>query len=162
MIQHLQALAECRPAIAHIRSKALHSLNVVRIHIQSTLGHNLDHVQVTAEVSRQSLDKQCRLLLLNLANRLCKVSGTAVGQIIAVHARQHNVAKAPSCQCFGGVFRLMGIQRSRCSVRLDAAEAASSRACVAHEHDGGRGGILVGTAPALGDVGTPRLFTDGV
>lgn len=134
----------------------------MRIHIQPALGHHLDHVQVAAEVTRQGLDQQGRLLGLDAADGLGEVMGAAVGQVVAVDAGEDDVAQPPAGQGLCGVLGLVGVEGRGPAVRLDAAEAAPARAGVAHEHDGGGGGVLVVAAPALADVGAPGLLADGV
>lgn len=162
MVEHLERLAESSPPITHIRRQALDRLNIVSIHIKAALSDNLDHVEIAAKVTSQRLDQQRGLLVLNLADSFGKVPGAAVDEVVTVDAGEDDVAQAPAGESLGRVLGLMGIQGWRRAARLDAAEAAAAGAGVAHEHNGGRGGALVGAAPALGDVGAAGLLADGV
>lgn len=45
------------------------------------------------------------------------------------------------------------------SVMNDYYLLAAARACVAHEHDGGSGGVAIAAAPALANVRAARLLT---
>lgn len=56
----------------------------------------------------------------------------------------------------------MWIQWRGRSGGLNTAKAASPRAGVTHEHDGGSGGRFVGTAPAIRNVGATSFFANGV
>lgn len=100
--------------------------------------------------------------MLDLPHRLREMRRPAVRQVIAVHTREHHVAQPPPRQRLRRVLRLVGIQRRGGAARLHGAEAAAAGAGVAHEHDGGCGGGFVVAAPAVADVGTSRLFADGV
>lgn len=160
--QDRQTLPERRSAIAHIWRQGLSRLNIVCIHIEATLGHNLDHIQVATEITRQRLHQERRLLALYPANRLCEMPRAAVRQVIPVNARQHNVSQSPPCQRLGRVLRLVWVQRRRATVCLYGAEAASTCARVTHEHDGCGCGRGIGTTPAFANVGTAGFFADGV
>lgn len=163
VLQHLQALPESCPRVPHIRRQTLGRLDIVREDVQSTLRHQPDHVEIAREVARQRLHQQIRLLLLDLADRLGEMPRAPIGQVVAVDARQHHVAEPPPRQRLGRVLGLVRVQRGRAAARLDAAEAAGTRARVAHEHDGRRRRALAArAAPALAHVGAPRLLAHRV
>lgn len=160
--QHLQALPEGCPPVTNVRRQPLDRLDIVGIDVQPALGHDLDHVQVAAEVAGQGLDQQGGLLGLDAADGLGEVVGAAVSQVVAVHAGEDDVAQPPAGQGLGGVLGLVGVEGRGPAVRLDTAEAAAAGAGVAHEHDGGGGGVLVVAAPALADVGASGLLAHRV
>ncbi len=100
---------------------------------------------------------------LEEAHSLRDVRGTAVGQVVTVDTRQHDVIESPPAQtqssrlssvsphnstslhwtrCAYGLvnglrhlLRLITVQRCGRFARLDSAEAATARARVAHQHD---------------------------
>jgi len=160
--QHPQALPEPRPPIPHHRRQRLHRLHIMRIHIQPAPRHQRHHRLVPRIIPRQRLHQHPRRLVLDLPHRLREMRRPAVRQIIPIHTREHHVPEPPPRQRFRRVLRLVGIQRRGGAARLYGAEAAASRAGVAHEHDGGRGGGFVVAAPAVADVGTSSFFADGV
>lgn len=162
VLQHLETLPEGGPPVADIRRQALDGLDVVCVDIKTALGDNLDHVEVASEVARQGLDQQRGLLVLNLADRLGEMPRAAVDEVVAVDAGEDDVAQAPAGEGLSRVLGLVGVEGRGRAARLDAAEAAAAGARIAHEHDGGRGGALVGAAPALRDVGAARLLADRV
>lgn len=162
VLQNSQALSKGSPSVSHIRSQVLDSFDIVRIDVKPALRHDGHHVQIAAEVTGQCLNKQGRLLLLDLPNSLGEMPRTTVRKIVSVHARQDDVTQSPSSQSLCSVLGFVRIQRARCTVGLDAAEAASSGARVAHQHDGGGRGTLIGATPAFGYVGTSSFLTHGV
>lgn len=162
VLEHGEALAEGGAAVAHVGREGLDGLDVVRVDVEPAARHERHHVQVAPEVAGQGLDEQARLLGLDAPDGLGEVARAAVGEVVAVDARQHDVAQPPARQGLGGVLGLVRVQRRGRAVRLDAAEAAAARARVAHQHDGRRRGVLVAAAPALRDVGAPRLLAHRV
>ena len=84
LLQDRQALPKSRPPVPDVRRQALNGLDVVREDVEAAIGHQRDHVEVAAEVARQRLDEQGRLLLLDLADGLDQVPGAAIGQVVAV------------------------------------------------------------------------------
>ncbi|KFY37782.1 hypothetical protein V494_04630, partial [Pseudogymnoascus sp. VKM F-4513 (FW-928)] len=92
----------------------------------------------------------------------------SIRKIIPIHTRQHHIPEPPPLQRLRRILRLMRIQRRhiprplRLARRLDRTESAAPRTRIAHEHNRRRRARLVRSAPALPDVGTPRLFAHGV
>ncbi|KAI6768960.1 hypothetical protein HG531_010064 [Fusarium graminearum] len=58
VLQDSQTLSESSSSVSHIRSEVLDGLNIVCIYIKSTLGHNLDHIQISTEVTGQGFNEQ--------------------------------------------------------------------------------------------------------
>jgi hypothetical protein len=70
-------------------------LDVVRKHVEATARQVAHRVQVTAEVGRQALDQDVAAQRLERAYGAREVLRAAIGDVVAVHRRQHHVADAP-------------------------------------------------------------------
>jgi hypothetical protein len=84
------------------------------------------------------------------------VRRAAVGHVVAVHRRHHDVAQRHRLDRLGEPARLPGVEGQRRAAG-DRAVGAVPRAHVAHDEEGRRPVV-----PALADVGAVRLFADGV
>jgi hypothetical protein len=81
----------------------------------------------------------------------------AVGEIVAVDRRQHEILPPEVAHGFGHALRLEPIDFSARAARLDVAEVAAARARVAEDHDRRRA-----RAPAFADVRAHRFLANGV
>src|SRR5205823_7547241 len=90
------------------------------------------------------------------ANAVDEVLRAAVAQIVAVDARDDDVAQPERGNGVAQMPRLLGIRRERPAVR-HIAEGAAPRADVAEDHERRRA-----LAEALGDVRARGLFAHGV
>ena len=102
------------------------------------------------EVGREALE-QGRQRIAFVRRTTSAMAGAAVGDVVAVDRRDHDVVDAPRRDVLGGVRRLEQVERRRRARRLHVAEAAAARARVAHHHDRRRRRPLL-AAPALADV----------
>ena len=84
-----------------------------------------------------------------------EVRGTAVGQVVAGHARDHRVLEAERDHRVGDPGRLVDFGRQRVA-GVDEAEPAGPGAALAQHHE--RGGAV---GPALVDVGAAGLLAHG-
>mmetsp|Transcript_23274 Transcript_23274/g.57784 ORF Transcript_23274/g.57784 Transcript_23274/m.57784 type:complete len:274 (+) Transcript_23274:244-1065(+) len=154
--QHRQALRVPRAAVADRGLQALHGLDVVREDVEAGRRDEVDAGEVAGKVRGQRLDHELGLRALDLTDSVGEVLRAAVRDVVAVNRSEDHVFKSPLCDGFGDVARLVGVERRRGVGGFDAAEAAAAGAGVAHEHEGGGA-----AAPALADVGAPRLLADG-
>ena len=95
-------------------------------------------------------------VVAHLADRLGEDPGSAVGQVVAGHARHDDVLEAHRPDRLGDAARLVGIEPGG-PAGLHGTEPAGPGAGVAQDHDRGR--ALV---PALPDVGAVGLLADRV
>ena len=161
VLQCRETLAVLGAAVTYKGRRALDRLNVVGIHIQATERDLLHTGLRAAKVRHEGLDQHRARLLLDFLDRKRNVRRTTVGEVVTVDRRKHNIAETPPRNGLGRVLWLMRVQRRGLSRRLDGAEAARTCACIAHQHDRRGSGLLPAfTAPALANVGAPRLLTD--
>ena len=95
--------------------------------------------------------------LVDRANGVREDQGAAVGQIVAIDGRNHEILPAEVAHGFGDADRLEPIDLAARVAGLHVAEAAAARAGIAQDHDRRGAG-----APALGHVRTGRFFADRV
>src|SRR5690606_36972447 len=116
----------------------------------------LDVGETAREVRRQRLDGRLGAARLDRADAGRVVAGAAVGQIVAVDGRQHDVFQAHELDGARRVLDLVRVEPAARVARVDGAELTRARADLAHEHDRGRA-----VRPALADVRAHRLLADG-
>src|SRR6478736_6323613 len=92
----------------------------------------------------------------NGADAIDEVRSAAVPQIVAIHARDDDVAQAERGNRPREIDGLVGIERQRTAVP-DVAERAAPRADVAHDHERGRA-----LAEAFADVRARRFLANRV
>jgi len=85
-----------------------------------------------------------------------EVGGPAIGQVVPVHAGEHDEAQVERRHPLGGFPGLLGIQGPGLAA-LDAAEAAGAGADLPHEEEGGRS-----LGEAVGAIGATGLLADRV
>lgn len=85
-----------------------------------------------------------------------------IGQIIPVHTSYHHVIQTPRSNCLRHIPWLIGVRWRRSARSLHIAESAASGACVAEDHDGGRGGPRLAAGPALAQIRALGLLADRV
>ena len=128
------------------------------------MGENLrrsgdDHIKITRitlKITHERLHRGARRLAVNRPNRIGPGSGTAIRQIITVHASHNNVPQAERGDGRRDRTRLAGVDRQGFA-RADIAESTRSRADVAKNHDG-----CGAPGPAFTNVGTGCFLTDCV
>src|SRR5690606_3292955 len=134
-----------------------HRLEVVVHHVGRRRLEDVQRAfQAAPEVRDEYLDAGCRGELADPSYALDEMRGTAVAQVVAVHAGDDDVAQPQGGDRPGEVERLVRIERVGPAM-ADVAERATAGALVAHDHE--RGGAL---AEALADVRAGRLLADGV
>ena len=153
--EHGQRLFVGRARIAHGMRQATHGLDVLREDVESAVDDRLDVGHHALEIGRQRLDRGCGIEALDLAHARREVRGAAVGQVVAIHRRQHDVLELHQLHGARGIGRFVGIEPATRVAGIDGAEAAGARADLAHQHDRGGAGI-----PALADVRALRFLAD--
>ena len=116
----------------------------------------MERILVTLEVRDEYLYRAARHRFVDRANCLRIDASTAVRQLVPIDAGDHHVLERHACDGLCYATRLVHIEFVRHSVG-DTAVFTGSRADVAENHESGRAGL-----PALADVRTTRLFTNGV
>src|SRR6185437_5927345 len=111
---------------------------------------------LAAEVRREHLDLAGRREPPDRADHTHERAGPEVGQVVAVHARDHRVPQPHLLHRLRHPQRLEWIVERRLA-GLHVAEAAAACAGVAEDHERGRAAL-----PALADVGAGRLAADRV
>jgi hypothetical protein len=153
--EYVEGEAVARTRIAHGAGEPLDGFHVLCEHLQAGIHHRGDGILVAFEVRRQRFDGGLGIHGADGADTGGVVGSAAVGQIVAVHGREHHVAQPHEPDRFGGLCRLVGIEPAFRVSRVHGAEAAGAGADRAHEHDRGRA-----VRPALGQVGAVRLLAD--
>ena len=156
MGEHLQRLLVTGARIAHRMREAPHRLDVLREHFEAAVDDGFDVCKHALEIRRQRFDCGCGIQLLDLAYARSEVTRAAVGKIVAIDRGQHDVLQAHQLHGPGAVRGLVGIEPATRIAGVDGAEAASTRAHRAHQHQ--RRGARI---PALADVRTLGLFAHG-
>jgi hypothetical protein len=113
-------------------------------------------IEAAAEVGREDLDARGGRQLPYRLDAVDEMPGAAVAQVVAVDARDHDVAESERRDRLAQVARLLGIERVGAAVG-DVAEGTAPRAELAHDHEG-RGAV----AEALADVRTGRFLANRV
>ena len=96
---------------------------------------------------REHLDRGCEARLANGADCRREMSGTTVGEIVAIDRGHHDMSETECGDGLGNAGRLARVESTGLA-RPDIAEGASARAGVAHDHERG-----VALCPALADIG---------
>ena len=133
-----------------------HRLEVVRQDLRPGVDDPPQRVGVAAEVAHQRFDRRIGAGLVHPLDGLGPDGGSAVGQIVAIDAGDHDVLEPHERHRLGDPARLVWIGWLG-PAGLDVAEAAGARACVAEDHDRGRA-----PRPALAEIGAGGLLADGV
>ena len=124
--------------------------------VGSRLEHCVDVRQVALEVGHQDFDGGLRIAVTDGADRGGPDAGPAVGELIAGHAGDHDVAEIHAGHGIGHPRRFAEIQL-RGPSGLDGAEVARPGTDVAEDHY--RGGAA---RPAFAKVGALRALADGM
>ena len=135
--------------------EATHGLDVLREHLEAAVDDGLDVRQHALKIGGQRLDCRLRIERLDFAHARCEVCGATVGQIVAVHRREHDVAQLHQLHGARGVRGLLGVEPAARIAGVDRAEAAGARADLAHQHDRRGAGV-----PALADVRALGFLAD--
>src|SRR5439155_9137137 len=141
---------------AHLRVQAGDGLDVVIEDVRAGSHHGCQRGLVTHEVRDQNLDAACRDAPADMPYGPGKDCRPTVFQLVAVDGGDDGVLQAHALNRLRDAHWLAQVEHTR-PAGLHGAEAASPGAGVAQDHEGG-GACL----PALADVGTTRLLTDGV
>ena len=152
-VQHHDRTLVVRRA-PHETLKAGHALDVVGEDVRPRSPDRLERLALPEEVGRQDLDPGAGGDLTDLADRLGEDRRTAVLQLVPVDARDDGVLDPELPDGERGPPGFVKIEL-RGPPGFDGAEAARARADVAQDHE--RRGL---PAPALRDVGTPRVLAD--
>mmetsp|Transcript_5130 Transcript_5130/g.22907 ORF Transcript_5130/g.22907 Transcript_5130/m.22907 type:complete len:436 (-) Transcript_5130:137-1444(-) len=144
--------------VPHAFLQPLHRLDVVSENVQTRVGEVRHRALVALKVRREALGEDLGLERLEGPDGPREVLGSAVGDVVAVHRRQHDVADAPLRDGLGGVLGLHLVGGRGRGRGVHRAEAASARARVAEDHD--RRGSRV-AVPALAQVGAHGLLAHG-
>lgn len=131
--QHAQTLLKVGTSVTHERRAPFDGLDIMRKDVKARRGDGGNVFEAAAKVGRQRLDEDVGCLLLDLANRRGNVSGAAIGKIVTVNRGEHNVTETPAGDGLGRVLGFVNVEWRWRTRRLDRAESAATRACVAHE-----------------------------
>ena len=157
-LQHLHGLVPVGATIANVRLKLGNRLHVVREDVQSAPRHAFHETRFASKIGRERLDENVGRRRLEVSDGGLDVIRALVLEIVAVDAGQHDVVEAPLGDGLGDVRGFVRVQRRGRARRLHRAESASSGARVAHDHDGGGGGLTLAATPTLAEVGASRLL----
>src|ERR671910_110711 len=146
---------EARPAPRE-RVQPRHGLHVVVEDVRPLGDHARERHLLAAEVRGEHLDLAAGRHATDRADHADERARAEVGQVVAVHARDHGVAEPHLLDRLRHAERLERVVVGGLA-RLDVAEAAAARAGVAEDHE--RGGAAL---PALADVRARRLLADRV
>ena len=111
---------------------------------------------VAFAVGDQQLDRGFGTLGSDRVDGRREHRGTAVGQVVARDACDHDVRETERADCVGHAARLVGVDRERLA-RVDLAEPARARAAVTEDHECRRA-----IRPAFVDVRAAGLLAHGV
>jgi len=112
---------------------------------------------VAIEVAAQEFDGCLRQALLNGSDATLVVIGTAIGKIIAVDDRNHDMREAHSLDGIRQSHRLVDFEGRRLFERFDRTKPTTPGTFLARDHEGGRA-----ARPAVVNVRTARFFADRV
>ena len=150
--QQVEAALVRRPA-PHLLVQARDRFHVVVVDLRRRRQHGIHRGQVAEEVGRQHLDGRPGPLA-HRQDAAAEVVGAAVGQVVARHGGDDDVAQAQPVRAprpRGPARRPPALRRSL----VDRTEAARPRADVAENHE--RGGAA---RVALGPVGAAGVFAN--
>ena len=126
--EHVERLPVAGARVADLAREALDGLEILREHVEAGVDDRRDVGEVAGEVRRQRLDGRLRAARLDRADAVGVVARAAVGQIVAIDGRQHDVAKAHELDGARRVRDLVGIEPAARVARVDGAELARARA----------------------------------
>ena len=98
-------------ARAHLRRQPPHRLDVVPENVRTRVGNQVDQLLARVEVGNQQLDRRIGIQFPHRAHGLGPQGGSAVGQVIAVHRRDHAVFQSHKRYGTGELPRLVRIGR---------------------------------------------------
>ena len=134
--------------------QARHRLEVVVHHVGRRVTEDVERaLQPAAEIGHQHLDPRGRRVQAHGADAVDEMLRAAVAQVVAVHARDHDVAKLQRRDRLREVDGLVRVERQRPAV-ADVAERAAPRADVAHDHE--RRGALARSTRRCSGTTLPR------
>ena len=110
-----------------------------------------------AKIARQQFDRHVRQPIVHRLDASLVVIGPAVGQVVAIDDRDHDVREPHSLDRRGQLLRLARIGRLRIAERLDAAKPAAARAFFAGDHERRRA-----ARPAIVQIRAASLFAHRV
>ena len=136
--------------------QARHRFDVVVEDVRTRVEHGVERRLDALEVGDQHLDAARRHALTRQPDRFGEDRRAAVGQVVAIHRRDHREREAHPRHGFGHPRRFRGVELVGPSMR-DRAIGARPRAHVAEDHERGRAVV-----PALPDVGAAGVLAHGV
>ena len=154
--EHVERLPVTGTRVAHLARQPLDGLEILREHVDAGVDDGRDVGELAGEIRRQRLDGRLRAARLDRADAIGVMARAAVGQVVAIDGRQHDVAKAHELDGARRVRDFVGIEPAARIARVDGAELARARADLAHQHDRRRAVV-----PALADVRADRFLADG-
>ncbi len=153
--EHVERLTVTGARVADLAREPLDGLEILREHVHAGVDDGRDVGKLAGEIRRQRLDGRLRAAGLDRADAIGVMARAAVGQVVAIDGRQHDVAKAHELDGARRVRDFVGIEPAVRVAGVDCAELARARAHRAHQHD--RRSAVV---PALADVRADRFLAD--
>ncbi|MPL92900.1 hypothetical protein SDC9_39024 [bioreactor metagenome] len=154
-LQQAQRMEVARTG-AHLGIEAGHRLEIVVEHVGARLDHLFQHLGTAfQEVGGQDLDRGVGRAMAHGADRLGKMLGAAILEIVTVDRGDDDMLQPERLHRMGDAARLEHIKRIGPAGR-DVAEGTAAGADLAHDHHRG-----VALAPAFADIRAARLFADG-
>ena len=154
MPQHVER-ARVIPARPHAAIKTRHRFDIVVVDIDRRRARRSRRSRTRPGSPAPALRRATRRSdRFDRARGGGKMRGAAVGQIVAIDRRHHDVLQAQPRDRLRDPARLVGIERAHLAVR-DRAVRAIARAYVAHQHEGG--GAM---RKAFADIRAARLLAD--
>src|SRR5262245_19326060 len=133
-----------------------HGLRVVIEDVGTRIEDRAQRRLAALEVGDEHLDAAAGQTFARFADGVCEDRGAAVGQIVAINRRDHDVVEIQRRDGVGDPARFCRVDRRWPAMRHRAVRAGA-RADVAEDHEG-RGAVV----PALADVRALRFFADRV
>ena len=128
VLQHPQGLLVTGARITHLIGQAFDRLDVLREDLQAGVHHACDGCMVAIEVRGQGFHHHLRRIGLDRLYAGGVVGGAAVGQIVAVHRSQDDVAQGHQLHRLGSVLWFFLIQPAIRIAGVDCTEAAGAGA----------------------------------
>ena len=143
-------------AVTDDREHAGHTLDVMPEDLRSSVQHRLQRSGISLEIWNEHLHRALRQVLVNLRDDGGKDPGAAVGEVVAVHRRDHRVTESHGLHRARHPFRFRQVEFRRQPVRNRTVRAVA-RAQIPQGQEGGRA-----PAPALPQIRAARFLTHGV
>ena len=144
------------PRATHLPVEPRHRLDVVVVHLGPGVDDSVDLWQIATKIRGQDLDRWGSVELAQTLDAGDKTSSPAVGEIVTIDRRDHNVLETHLDHRLDQLPRLVGVEGGRSSVgdRAVGAVACTNPAVDQKCRRTAR--------KALATVGAPRLFADRV